>query len=372
MSNQLAQSPLDRWHREAGARMVPFAGYDMPLQYSSIVVEHEACRTRAALFDVSHMGRIRFDGEGSEQLLDHLLTRKLLGMPVGSVRYALICDSEGGVLDDVLVSHLETPSGQRYHLMVVNASNHKKILSWVTAQLDDFPKVTVSDRTQLTAMIAVQGPLAMAAIGRLFRFDPTRLQYYQATITDQFSKPVILSRTGYTGEDGVELIVRAEDAPRVWENVMLAGREHGFVAAGLGARDTLRMEAAMPLYGHELDETIDPLTAGLRFACTLKDRAFIGDSALREIDRSGPAKKRIGLLPEGKRPARHGCEVLDVNGDSIGVVTSGGPSPTLGKPIAMAFVSAHHADDSEFKIDIRGKTVRAMRTPLPFYQRPST
>ena len=183
---------------------------------------------------------------------------------------------------------------------------------------------------------------------------------------------MILSRTGYTGEDGIELIVRAEDAPRVWENLMLAGREHGFAAAGLGARDTLRMEAAMPLYGHELDETIDPLTAGLRFACNLKDRAFIGDAALKEIERAGPAKKRIGLLPEGKRPARQGCEVLGIDGETIGVVTSGGPSPTLGKPIAMALVSANHADDPEFKIDIRGKTVRALPTPLPFYQRPST
>ena len=176
MSTQLAHSPLDSWHREAGARMVPFAGYDMPLQYSSIVAEHEACRTRAALFDVSHMGRIRFDGEGSEQLLDHLLTRKVSGMSVGAVRYALMCNEEGGVLDDVLVSHLETPSGQRYHLMVVNASNHEKILKWVTSRLDDFPKVTISDRTELTAMIAVQGPLAMKACARLFRFDPTRLK----------------------------------------------------------------------------------------------------------------------------------------------------------------------------------------------------
>ncbi len=371
MSTQLAKTPLDSWHREAGARMVPFAGFEMPLQYSSIVTEHESCRSGAALFDVSHMGRIRFDGEGSEQLLDHLLTRKVSGLPVGAVRYSLVCNAEGGVLDDVLVSHLQTPSGQRYHLLVVNASNREKILKWLTPHLADFPKVTVSDRTEITSMIAVQGPRALDACSRLFRFDPARLKYYRATITEQFAKPVIVSRTGYTGEDGVELIVRAEDARRVWENVLLAGRDHGFAAAGLGARDTLRMEAGMPLYGHELNESIDPITAGLTFACNLEGRSFIGDAALKEIARVGPARIRIGLLPEGKRPAREGCEVKGLDGETIGVVTSGGPSPTLGKPIAMAYVRADRASDSQFEIDIRGKLVRALPTPLPFYQRPS-
>lgn len=372
MSSSLASTPLDQWHREAGARMVPFAGYEMPLQYSSIVAEHETCRRSAALFDVSHMGRLRFDGEGADRLLDHLLTRKVAGMPVGAVRYGLVCNEEGGVLDDVLVSHLETPSGKRFHLLVVNASNREKILEWLKPHLADFPEVTVSDRTELTAMIAVQGPRAIEACGRLFRFDPTRLKYYRATITDQFAKPVIVSRTGYTGEDGIELIVRAEDAPRVWENVLLAGREHGFAAAGLGARDTLRMEAAMPLYGHELDENTDPLTAGLRFACSLKDRSFVGDEALRKIEAAGPQRKRIGLFVEGKRPAREGCPIIDSDGNSIGIVTSGGPSPTLGRPIAMAYVRADHAADTHFEIDIRGKTVRAEATALPFYQRPNT
>jgi aminomethyltransferase len=369
MSTSFATTPLDAWHRDAGAKMVPFAGYEMPLQYSSIVAEHRACRTAAALFDVSHMGRIRFDGEGSDRLLDHLLSRRVSGMPVGAVRYALVCNPEGGVLDDVLVSHLETPSQQRFHLLVVNASNRAKIINWLTPHVADFPTVTVSDRTELTAMIAVQGPKAMEICKRLFRFDPTRLKYYRASITDQFSRPVIISRTGYTGEDGFELIVRAEEAGRIWENVWLAGRDEGFSLAGLGARDTLRLEAGMPLYGHELDETTDPLSAGLAFACDLPDRSFIGDEALREIARVGPRRIRIGLLPEGKRPAREGCGVLSAEGDSIGVVTSGGPSPTLGHPIAMAYVDAAHASDPAFKIDIRGKIVGAKPTSMPFYKR---
>ena len=365
----LSQTPLDRWHRAAGAKMVPFAGYEMPIQYESIVSEHNACRNRAALFDVSHMGRLRFDGQGSEDLLDRLLTRRVTDLPIGGVRYGMICNPSGGILDDVLVSHLQTPSESRFHLLVVNASNRAKIVQWIKQQLDDFPRVTFSDRTELTAMIAVQGPLAMETCKRLFSFDPTRLKYYQATITDQFSKPAIVSRTGYTGEDGFELVVRAEEATRVWENLLLAGRDAGFAPAGLGARDTLRMEAAMPLYGHELDETTDPISAGLSFACDLDGRDFIGRDAIAAIKAEGPPRLRIGLLPEGRRPARDGCDVLSTDGRPVGKVVSGGPSPTLGYPIAMAMVQSEHAGATDYQIDIRGKLAPATRVKLPFYRR---
>ena len=367
----LARTPLDAWHRSVGAQMVEFAGYEMPIRYTSIVAEHHACRRSAALFDVSHMGRLRFDGEGAASLLDRLLTRRVSELPVGGVRYALVCNTEGGVLDDVLVSHIETPSGQRYFLLVVNASNRGKIFNWISTQLDDFPTVTLSDRTSLTAMIAVQGPRAIEVCGRLFHVDPSKLKYYQTRVTEQFGKPVIVSRTGYTGEDGFELIVRAEEAPRIWENLMLSGRDAGFVAAGLGARDTLRMEAGMPLYGHELSESIDPLSAGLDFACDLDEHDFIGDRALREIRSCGPMRARIGLLPEGKRPAREGSTVLTAEGVEIGTVTSGGPSPTLGVPIAMASIDAPWSSgQAKYRIDIRGRTVDATPTPLPFYRRP--
>jgi aminomethyltransferase len=370
MTTQLAKTPLDQWHRQAGAKMVPFAGYEMPIQYSSIVDEHNACRTSAGLFDVSHMGRLRFDGDGSEHLLDHLLTRRISDLGVGKVRYGLICNADGGVLDDVLVSHLKTPSDRYYHLMVVNASNREKILKWIEPHLADFPTVTMTDRTELTAMIAVQGPKAIEVCNRLFDIDISKLKYYTARITEQMGKPVIVSRTGYTGEDGFELIVRAEEANRIWENVMMAGRDAGFKAVGLGARDTLRMEAAMPLYGHELDEQTDPISAGLKFACNLDDRSFVGDEALRGIASAGPKKIRVGLVPEGKRPAREGCGVLSAAGEKIGVITSGGPSPTLGHPIAMAYVDAQHAVDESFQIDIRGKTASAKPVKLPFYKRP--
>jgi aminomethyltransferase len=354
--------------------MVPFAGFDMPIQYESIVSEHNACRTSAALFDVSHMGRLRFDGEGSEQLLDHLLTRRVTDLPVGGIRYALICNEDGGVLDDVLVSHLETPSQRRFHMLVVNASNREKIIKWITPHVSDFPTVTMSDRTDLTAMIAVQGPKAIEVTSRLFKANVDSLKRYRGVITEQFKKPVIVTRTGYTGEDGFELIVRAEEATRVWENLLLAGREAGFKAAGLGARDTLRLEAAMPLYGHELSEQINPIEAGLAFACNLNDRSFIGDECLRAIAANGAQRVRVGLVFDGKRPVREGCPVLDADGNVVGIVTSGAPSPTLAKPIAMALVQSQVIDRStglsrtELRVDNRGTIQAAMISPLPFYR----
>ena len=369
MSNDLAKTPLDSVHREAGARMVPFAGYEMPIYYRSIVSEHNACREKAALFDVSHMGRLRFDGVGSEALLDKLLTRKVSDMPVGGVRYGLICNDTGGVLDDVLVSHLETPSQQRYHLMVVNASNRVKILKWIESLLPEFPKVTFSDRTDITAMIAVQGPLAIETSKRIFHFDISKLKYYQATITNQFSKPVMLSRTGYTGEDGYELVCRAEEAPRIWENLMLVGRDAGFSEAGLGARDTLRLEAGMPLYGHELSESIDPLTAQLGFACTLGNRDFIGCDALEGIAENPTPMVRVGLLPDSKRPAREGYPVLNAEGQAVGEITSGSQSPTLSRPIAMAYVRRDDVSSNHLQIDIRGTLVPTEIVQLPFYRR---
>lgn len=354
--------------------MAPFAGFEMPIQYESIVAEHHACRTSAALFDVSHMGRLRFDGEGSEQLLDHLLTRRVTDLPLGGIRYSLICNPDGGVLDDVLVSHLATPSERRFHLLVVNASNREKIIQWIAPHVADFPLVTMSDRTELTAMIAIQGPQAVEVTSRLFKANVDRLKRYRGVITEQFKKPVIVMRTGYTGEDGFELIVRAEEAIRVWENLLLAGREFGFCAAGLGARDTLRLEAAMPLYGHELSEQINPIEAGLTFACNLEGRSFIGDESLREIVAKGPKRRRVGLIFDGKRPVREGCTVLNENNEPVGIVTSGAPSPTLGRPIAMALVNSDVIDSvtglslGELRIDNRGTIQSALTTTLPFYK----
>lgn len=363
-------TPLHAWHKANGARMAEFAGFEMPIQYEGIVAEHVATRTAAGVFDVSHMARLRFDGPRADQLLDKLLTRKVTDMEVGQVRYSLMCNAEGGILDDVLVSCLESPSGTIYFLLVVNAGNHHKIADWIQSHLADFPDVEYNDVTLQTAMIAIQGPNAIEICKPLLPASALALDYYRAKVTEQMSKPCIVSRTGYTGEDGFELIVKAEDAPRVWENIILAGRNLGVKAAGLGARDTLRLEAGMPLYGHELDESIDAYQAGLGFACNLKDRVFVGSESLAAIKANGSQLKRVGLELEGKRAARQGAEVLDSDGSKVGIVTSGSFSPTLDKPIAMAYVPADVAQiGKQVLIDIRGTRVNATIVPLPFYKR---
>ncbi|QDV71632.1 Glycine cleavage system T protein [Rosistilla carotiformis] len=370
MTDNIASTPLTSWHRAAGATMSPFAGFDMPIHYGSIVAEHHACRNAATLFDVSHMGRIRFDGDRSAELLDRLLTRRVSDLAPGGIRYSLMCNEEGGILDDVLVYHIEKPSGGRFHMLVVNASNRQKIIEWLTPRMADYPDVICTDRTELTSMIALQGPLAMATVEGLFKHPADKLGYYHSYVTEQFNKPVIVSRTGYTGEDGLELITRADEAGRIWENLMLAGRKHGIQAAGLGCRDTLRLEAAMPLYGHELSESIDPISAGLGFACNFKDRTFIGSEALVKIKADQPQSVRVGIRVEGVRPAREGCQILDANDQNIGAITSGTVSPTLQYPIAMGYVAAEHSQiGSPLTIDIRGKRAAANVVPLPFYKR---
>lgn len=368
MTNSNAKTPLTDWHRAHGARMAPFAGYDMPLHYGSILAEHQACRTAAALFDVSHMGRLRFDGPRVGQFLDHVLSRRASDMPTGRVRYGLVCNADGGILDDVLNYHIETPSGADYYLLVVNASNRENLIRWFEPHLADFPDVTLSDRTTLTGMIAIQGPLALQIAAPLLRNRPDRLKRYQSRVTEQFGKPVIVSRTGYTGEDGLELIVRAEETCRVWENLMLAGRNEGIQPVGLGARDTLRLEASMPLYGHELTEQINPLSAGLEFACSAGG-SFIGSESIDAIRQAGgPEYVRVGLKLGGPRPAREGNTIQDRSGGSVGYVSSGTVSPTLGFPIAMGYVrSVQAAHGNQLTINIRGHLADATVTAMPFY-----
>ncbi len=371
MTEASRKTPLHSWHVNHGARMASFAGYDMPIQYQGIVAEHTATRTAAGVFDISHMGRLRFDGSRADQLLDHLLTRRVVDMQPGQVRYALVCNEEGGILDDVLVSCLESPSSKIYFLLVVNASNRETIVRWLQPHLADFPDVEFHDVTDATAMIAVQGPKAISVCSRLLPASALQLGYYRARVTDQMSKPCIVSRTGYTGEDGLELIVRAEDAERVWENIMLSGREQGISPVGLGARDTLRLEAGMPLYGHELSEHIDPYTAGLSFACNLKDRSFIGCEVLQEKSKGSLPARRVGLLVEGRRAAREDSHCFDHENRPIGTVTSGTFSPTLQRPIAMAYVNSEMAQVGQsLEVDIRGTRANATIVDLPFYRRP--
>jgi aminomethyltransferase len=268
---------------------------------------------------------------------------------------------------------LESPSGKVYFLLVVNASNKTKIVQWFGPHLADFPDVEFNDVTDSTAMIAVQGPKSVEVCRKLFPASVLGLGYYRAKVSEQMSKPCVVSRTGYTGEDGFELIVRSEDAPRVWENLLMAGRDLGIAPVGLGARDTLRLEAGMPLYGHELDENIDPYLAGLGFACQCKDRNFVGRDALVAISKQLARLKRVGLALNGRRAAREQSHCLDESGNRIGTVTSGTFSPTLQKPISMAYLDSDRATvGSEIQVDIRGASTKAWVQELPFYKRPAS
>ncbi|MBL8850743.1 MAG: glycine cleavage system aminomethyltransferase GcvT [Planctomycetaceae bacterium] len=353
------------WHVAHGARLVDFAGWHMPIQYTTITEEHHAVRRRVGLFDIAHMGRLRFSGPDAARLLDRLLTNDVAGLKLGQVRYALVCRDDGGILDDVLVYRFEAS-----YLLVVNASNRIKILDWIAQQRAGFDAV-VTDLTLDQPMVAVQGPGAIGVVESVLEQPVSGMKYYTAVESVYDGQPAIISRTGYTGEDGFELIVPTAVAVPLWERLMASSAAE-VTACGLGCRDTLRLEAAMPLYGHELDESIDPLTAGLDFAVKLQKGDFHGRAALQQRAASAPAKRRVGLQLAGRRIAREGA--LIHNGNSqIGRVTSGTFSPTLERPIAMAYVDAgSSAVGTPLSVDIRGQLEQAEVVPLPFYRRPKT
>lgn len=376
MSQTLLETPLVGWHVAHGGRMVDFAGWRMPVQYASIVEEHLATRRAAGMFDVSHMGRLTIDGPAAVDWLDSLLTRRVAGIEVGRVRYTLVTSDAGGrpvVLDDALVSRdTDASDGTARLAMVVNASNRDRVVAWLESRL---PRtgVTLVDRTFETAMIAVQGPMALEIVGSLCSpADAARiagLGNYRATSAVVAGHTAAVSRTGYTGEDGLELVVDAEAATAVWEAIHGAGAARGLRGCGLGARDTLRLEAGMPLYGHELREETDPFAIGLDLAVNLEGRSFPGSGHYDAL-RSHPAGRvRVGLTFGSKRSAREGDAV--VQGErQVGVVTSGSFAPTLGTAVAMAMVDRDvAATGTPLDVVVRDARQAAMVAPLPFYQR---
>ena len=353
------RTPLYDWHVAHGGRMVEFGGWDMPVQYTGIVEEHQAVRTAAGLFDISHMGRLSFGGPDALTLIQHVYTNNAATMKDGQVRYGLICNEQGGIRDDVLV--YRWPYGWA---MVVNASNRTKIVDWLT-QHKAGRNVDITDQTTTTCMLAVQGPRAMELCRGLTEADAEQLAYYHATPTRYHGKGCVVSRTGYTGEDGLEIMASAAQAVELWEDVLRRGAK----PCGLGARDTLRLEAAMPLYGHELSEEINPLQAGLGWAVKLDKGNFIGRDALLRRRDDATLSRRVGLELQGRRAAREGAAVL-CDGQTIGRVTSGTVTPTLNKAIAMAYVDpAHTAPGTPCTVDVRGKAEAARVVPLPFYRR---
>jgi aminomethyltransferase len=366
-ADELQVTPLHRWHADHGGRLVPFAGWEMPVQYTSIVGEHQATRNNCGLFDVSHMGRLSVCGPGSRSWLDRMLTRGVADLAPGGVRYTLITDNAGGgvrVLDDALVV---CESEEQFGL-VVNASNRERVVDWLVSQLPA-EGVELEDQTRQTAMIAVQGPAAVATVTSLCSTEDAQrilsLKNYRSCRASVAGHAAAVSRTGYTGEDGVELVVSAEGAVPVWEAILAAN--DAACACGLGARDTLRLEAGMPLYGHELVEATNPFAIGLGRGVTLEGRTFPGRDALAALKASPPSRVRVGLVREGKRPAREGCQVHTEDGHACGVVTSGSFSPSLGVPVAMAMVDADQAEPgTQLEVDIRGSLQPATVSPLPF------
>lgn len=361
----LLQTPLHAWHAAHGAKLVDFAGWAMPVQYSSIVPEHIAVRTACGLFDIAHMGRLRISGPGAGDWLEGLLTNSVATLAPGQVRYSLVTNATGGILDDVLVYRLPD-----CHLLVVNASNRIKIVQWLREHLQR-RDCQLEDQTESHFMLALQGPRAAQLLQSVTATDLTRLGYYQALATTVAGQAALVSRTGYTGEDGFEVIVPAAAAQAIWDDLYQRGQTLGLLACGLGCRDTLRLEAAMPLYGHELTEQIDPLTAGLKFAVKLADRQFPGRDILAGLSSQSLTRRRVGLQLEGRRIAREGTP-LWVGDEAVGVVTSGTFSPTLQQSLAMGYVAAAHAGaGTRLEAEIRGQREPARVVPLPFYKRPT-
>ncbi|MEV7575521.1 glycine cleavage system aminomethyltransferase GcvT [Pseudarthrobacter sp. NPDC089323] len=364
-------------HKKAGASFTDFGGWQMPLKYNSELAEHHAVRNAAGLFDLSHMGEVWVTGPQAAAFLDYALAGKLSAVAVGKAKYSLICDADGGIIDD-LISYRR--ADDRY-LVVPNAGNATVVAEALADRAAGFD-VVVEDASAETSLIAVQGPAAQAILLELVPADQhalvTELKYYAAVeagvAVNGSVQDLLIARTGYTGEDGFEIYIPNVDAPALWEALLTAGEEHGLIPAGLAARDSLRLEAGMPLYGNELSRHVNAYAAGLGPVVSLaKESDFVGKEALAAIKAAGVGstvgQKLVGLKGTGRRAARAHYPVLQ-DGTLVGEVTSGQPSPTLGYPVAMAYVAVEHsAPGTVLDIDLRGKPERFEVVELPFYKR---
>lgn len=369
MAEELKRTPLFQAHLKLGARMVPFGGWEMPVQYSGIIAEHQAVRTAVGLFDVSHMGEFEFRGAGALDALQGLVTNDVAKLEIGKALYSPMCYESGTVVDDVLVYRL----GEDHYWMVVNAANIDKDFAWVQEKLADriSPELAVRNISSEVAQLALQGPLAEQVLQPLTEVDLKDVGYYQAVFGVRVGsvQSLVLSRTGYTGEDGFEIYCRPEDAETLW-NLLLGVREPAAVVpCGLGARDTLRFEACLPLYGHEIDDTTSPLEAGLGFFVKLKKGEFIGREVLTAQKQAGLGRKLVGIEVLDRGIPRQGYEIAH-QGQVVGRVTSGTQSPTLGKALALGYVPVALAEPgTELEVIIRGRALKAVVVPKPFYKR---
>ncbi|WP_226699323.1 glycine cleavage system aminomethyltransferase GcvT [Qipengyuania gaetbuli] len=372
---EIEQLPLDAWHHRKGARMVPFAGYEMPIQFDGIVAEHEWTRTQAGLFDVSHMGQLMLTGENVAEELEKLLPGAIASLKPGKVRYSLLIDENGGIIDDLMVTNAtpwieadeeagtEGHWGDPAYYLVVNGATKWDDIAHLREHLPDEITLTHLDEQ---ALIALQGPNAATALNRVMRNVIDDMVFMESVTHDFGEWPLRITRAGYTGEDGFEISVPAEFAESLCDRLCA---EIEVRPVGLGARDSLRLEAGLPLYGHDITTETDPVSAELVFALTKKRReegGWMGHEAVMKVFNEGPAEKRVGLSLEGRLPAREGALVFD--GDKqIGRITSGGFSPTLGAPIAMGYLAQSHTEPgTEVEIEVRNKRLPAKVVPMPF------
>jgi len=370
-TTQLAQTCLASEHRALGAAMVDFNGWEMPIRYGSIPEEHQKVRLSAGLFDLCHMGRLEVTGPDAAKWVQSVITNDYDAMAPGDARYTLIVNEGGTIIDDAIVYKLPDSV-----FLVVNASNRLAVIDWMEAHKgapDSRLNAALTDRSKDLAMIAIQGPQSIRILPSCVeRTDKPldEMRYYSITAAQVLGKHAWIARTGYTGEDGFEVYLDAEDAPALWRQVLEVGGNR-IAPIGLGARDTLRLEAGMPLYGHELDLSTDPFEAGLGFAVKLeKPVPFVGQEALRQRKAAGPSRRLTGFRVSSKRVARQGMKILGPAGEA-GAVTSGAPSPTLGAPIAMGYLKTGLKPEelSALKVDIRGNEEALEVVPLPFYSR---
>jgi glycine cleavage system T protein (aminomethyltransferase) len=363
--DQLHETALIGVHRALGARLIEFGGWLMPVQYAGILEEHKAVRERAALFDLSHMGELVVEGDDAGDALAAALVTDPRTLAVGRAQYSMIVAPDGGVIDDLIVYRL----GPERFLVVANASNAAVVSDELAGRLAGW-RAVLDDQSLATSLVAIQGPRAAEVLAPLTDVDLPSLKYYAIAEGHVAGVPAHVARTGYTGEDGFEIFVDWARGPDVWEALASAGREVGVVPAGLGARDTLRLEAGMPLYGNELDRDTNPFDAGLGRVVKLeKPGDFVGREALARVANDGPAKRLVGLRITGRGIARHGYPVL-AGVRPTGVVTSGTHSPTLGAPIAMAYVEPGDGEPGTIlNVEVREQPVSAEVVPLPFYKR---
>lgn len=363
----LKKTPLHGTHVGLGARMVPFGGWDMPVEYSGITAEHMAVRTAAGLFDVSHMGEVEIAGKGALEAVQHITSNDASKLQIGQIQYSGLTTPAGTFVDDLLVYRF----GPSHYLLVINAGNIDKDWEWIAARAKEVSsEVATVNSSNRYALIAIQGPRAQDILQEQTAIDLAAIKYYWFAHGEIAAVRGTVSRTGYTGEDGFEIMIPPAMAPTVWDALMQAGKPHGLIPAGLGARDTLRLEAAMRLHGNDIDDTTTVVEADLNWIVGWNKPEFLGRDVLHAQKAGGAARTLVGFEMTERAIGRHGHLVFH-NGQQVGVVTSGTQTPFLKKAIGMAYVPpALKAPGTELEIDIRGRRAKAVVVPMPFYKRP--